>query len=278
MNKNKWLIVHSGPPKLAKKSNSKAIKVVKKEYGLTGYEITGGKTMNVKKVTVDRNTAASNKHDVTLSLHGVFYTSTLSNPEQSYEKVRKYVKHAWDYGHKLGSIPTVVHPGGSYKGELKDQITLVANRLQRLKKEVGSLEHIYLETMGKVMEFGEFAELYLIAQIVGCRICVDWAHLYARRTASYGKFTKKDVRLIISALEKLSWSNYQHHHISGIIVNPKYGEYKHVGLEESDFPYRMVIEELMSSQLEGRLVVESGKAECEDAVLLSKLVESYRVF
>jgi deoxyribonuclease-4 len=128
---------------------------------------------------------------------------------------------------------------------------------------------LYLETMGKVNCYGDFPELLYISQILNTRVCVDWAHLYARYMARNSVFSKSLVRLIINSLENTSWAKEQYFHLSGMEYDRR-GEVRHIPLEKSEIPWKMILDELMGSSLAGRIILESGSPKATDAILVNK--------
>jgi deoxyribonuclease-4 len=255
-----WLIGSSKVP-YDIKDNIHAIREIKSKFGLDTWELATIRKIDYSDKTVSNMLQASKDTNTPLSLHGEIYSGVLCNPDKTWDDIVRFVGNSLFYARDL-NCRVILHPGGSYHGELMPQIELVMSRLDKIIQYTGIRpEQIYLETTGKIREFGNFPEVYYISKIMGTRICTDFAHLYARRL---GDMPLEYVQSVISYLESFPWFNDQHIHISGMQFN-KHGEYKHMPIQSSGFDYRMVLNELKKSKLSGRIIVESGFEYCQDA-------------
>ena len=117
-------------------------------------------------------------------------------------------------------------------------------------------------------------ELLKIRKEIGCELCVDFAHLYAR---SIGKVNDYDqFREVLSHIEerlgKEALRN-MHIHMSGIHHGPK-GERHHLFLSDSGFNYLDVLKALKTFKSKGVVISESPNIE-DDALLMQKVYQGF---
>jgi len=255
--KNNWTVGSSGPPTKAKRSNNRGL-VLAAKSGYTAFEAPYGRSMLVADSTIESLHQVATEQGVALSLHGNYFTSVLNNPRKEQADCNKYVGLSVRLA-SLANVPVVIHPGGAYKGSVKSQLDLVTERLE-VSLYGYNPELVYLETCGKIDSFGHLLELVTIADRLGTRICVDIAHEYAKAIASNRPFGRNQIRTILTVLEDFTWAREgnAYFHLSGMKVNSG-GEDSHLPLDSNTVPYVTFIEELLASQLKGRIIVETDR-------------------
>lgn len=132
---------------------------------------------------------------------------------------------------------------------------------------------IALETAGKRSAIGSLPFLIDVASEVGAKICVDWAHLHAYGVGAL--FKEDDIIKVVDQVEKGLGSFHKHvpvMHISGIRYGAA-GEIEHVGLEESDLPWHLVVKILGEVGVIGKsiLTCESPKR-FDDVALIARVL------
>lgn len=233
--------------------------------GLDSYEYAcQAQNLNLAESKKSKVIELTKEHKVSFSLHGEFFSVKMCNEaEFNYFEHSRFITNSLYYA-KYWNCPVVLHPGGK-DNHNSTQLDFVVNNLGRAISEVGiDPSLVYLETMGKVSQFGNIQQLINISQILNTRICVDFAHLYAVYMVKYGMFTDYMVRDILNVMKELPFSNECYFHISGMEWNNK-GEVRHQELDKSDFPWKMVLDEIKSSNLTGTIIVESGRDGANDA-------------
>jgi deoxyribonuclease-4 len=264
---NRWLIGGNRLPLAAEKNVD--VPMVMAEYGLSAYEIAGGHGFNMTPPNVRSIRHNSEDCGVSITIHGMYAASLMSKPKVNYTRLFHYLNDGMYYGEELGGGAVVFHPGGRTEKNVETQLINTINVLiHTLSFSKFDPSLIYLETMDGSL-FGTFSELMKISEVVGTRICVDWTHLWARAQHGNRPFGKKEIRGILRELEGTDWRYEQYFHMSGATISSK-GEAEHCDLEASRFPYRMVLDEVMSSKLGGRIIVESGADHCTDALLVQE--------
>jgi endonuclease IV len=264
-----WLVGGNKLP-LNAKDNFQVAEVAN-SYGLTAYEIAGGRNIVFTTSSVKELLYSGKQHQVKLSLHGQYATTVLSTPAFDEELVMRFVGKALFYAHHF-QAPIVIHPGGKDRQD-ECQTSDVVTRLRWVLTESGyNLPHfLYLETMDG-SNFGTFSQLWKVSEELGTRITVDWTHLWARMTNSHVPYDKKFIRGVIHKLEATDWKDEMYFHLGGAEITPK-GEASHQNLEESLFPWQMVLDEIKASSLGGRIIVESNYYFQSDAQLVKEYLE-----
>ena len=124
------------------------------------------------------------------------------------------------------------------------------------------------EVMGKLSQFGSLEEvLELSAELDGVAPCIDFAHWHARRTGEFN--TYQEFTAVLSQIEERLGRdalNDMHIHVAGIEYG-KYGERRHLDLEDSDFRYVELLKALKDYNIKGLVICESPNLE-GDALLL----------
>ena len=254
----RWAVGFSGPPTYCKQSNLEGLREATRR-GFSLYESVHGRTDRVADKTLATMKEEATAAGVRLTVHGLYFTVVLSNPDQPLEKSIDFISRSIAIGEKLGGVPVVIHPGAKYRPNRDKQKWLVINRLSEVLLSGVNPDLVYLESMGKVDSFGNIIELLDIARVLGVRIVVDWAHEYAKLCAQGYSLTRKYIRWVIKELEYFPWARTDsHHHISGMEVNAG-GESKHLSIFTNTTPWELVLEELYSSRLGGTIIFESDR-------------------
>lgn len=237
-----------------------------KDQGLNAYQITIPFNMNLLPENMNKILADP---EIKIGFHAVNYTAHISS--NKYYAAENY-KH-WENTRKYSveyNIPAVIHVESKYWKDKGKQLESVLERLIRIIEDTDADPTLfYFENSGDKGQFGaNFMDLYNLGAVLNTRICVDWAHLYAIHQEN---FSEELVKRVCELLERTTWKNEQWMHISGIEVNSG-GEVKHVNLENSDFPYEMVLRILKESDLAGVIITESGYKDAHDSKLVQRLV------
>lgn len=253
-----WEVGASKRPAIVSKhkwETVEAIKALAEIYGMTTYELSGMTTkMNLEYPGKMYAQHLIEEHKVNFSLHAEFFTVVMCNEAKEYDEYS--MENSLTFA-KWFNCPIVVHPGGQLTNS-PTQLSHVINNLERAITNTGiDPTLIYIETMGKTDQFGTLLHCINIHKALGTRICVDWAHLYARYMADYGSFTKEMVQNTLEVMELLDFPQEQYYHISNIKFNHK-GEVKHLPFNETDFYWKMVLDEIKATNLSGRIIVECG--------------------
>jgi len=164
----------------------------------------------------------------------------------------------------------VTHLGflGGYKEE---EVKAIVE--DELGKILNSTEvQLLVENSGKRKAVGSLQFVVDLAEDLGVKICLDWAHLHAYTRG--GIRSEGDVVKVVDLIESRlgrfdEWVPVMH--ISGIKYGAS-GEIEHLGLQESDFNWYAVIKVLTESGINGILICESPKRWNGDLELLKKAI------
>lgn len=237
-------------------------------HGLTAFQVTTPRKVNFSQESVDAIVLNSQSNGITLGFHAENYTNVISGNKTFWEQIQKHWGNTIMYS-KAFNAPTVIHCGGNYWKDREKQLYTVVDRISRIIEETEAKpELLYLEVMGGINQFGaSLMDLLDLSKVLKTRVCVDWAHIYAVQQSN---FTPELVNRALRLLEQTDWKYEQWFHFSGMIYD-KDGEYQHIDLENSQFPYKMVLDQIKASDLAGVIITESGYENAHD----SKLIRDY---
>lgn len=242
-----------------------------RSMALDAFELGWVRSVRVSENTCSAIKAASDEHNVALSIHAPYYINLNANNEE-WPKSRKRLMDAAHYGYLAGATDIIFHPG-SYFGKPPEEVLSIAiPRLQGCIDDLREAQNpvtLRPETMGKAAMLGSLEDTLKMSQeIDGVEPCLDLPHLYARTgddsLNTYDEWIQTlehyESFLGTEALKRL------HIHLSGIEYGPK-GERKHLPLEESDLDLDAILQALRALECGGRIVCESPILE-EDATLI----------
>lgn len=225
------------------------------------------------------NVTDKNKHailearldnDFYLSAHGSHYINlNADDPEKQAQSAERIIKAA-EALTKVRGRTLVFHPGFYLKDTRAEAYGAIKENL--LKLPAMGVDY-RLETTGKGTQFGTLEELVSLCREVGsCRLCIDFAHIHARRNGglkSYDDFAQI-LRYVLAELGRPALDD-MHIHMGGIAYNEK-GEKRHLPLQESDFNYTACLKALKDFAVKGCVIAEGPLVE-KDALLLKSTFE-----
>ncbi|MBD3226740.1 MAG: TIM barrel protein [Candidatus Lokiarchaeota archaeon] len=223
--------------------------------------------------TIQKLNSISKKYNIKVSVHAPYYINLASQRNRiialSLKHILKSLRIASVFENYL-----VVHAGFYSDINRKKSIKRVKNNLKlllnKLREEKNlKIKYVALETPGRFSAIGSIQELLEICGVVGCSICIDWAHLYAKNPSN---ISRNSIIKIIDQIEKKIEVERWHMHISGIKRNNK-GEVKHCAFIKSFFPVDIVVNILKEVGIKGNLICESPKRLNKDT---NYLIEIYK--
>jgi deoxyribonuclease-4 len=166
--------------------------------------------------------------DIRLSVHAPYYINLASHDADKRKASRRRILDSCERAHHMGAENVVFH-AGFYQDRDREtvyrEIRKETRRLQRMIERRKWRVHLAPETMGKASQFSDLETLLRLERDTGCRICIDFAHLFA---LSQGQ---ADYHTILNQLGR---RRHLHAHFSGIVYGPK-GERNHVRLTQKFF-------------------------------------------
>ncbi len=252
-----------GSPQTSPESGTVAAIHHTRELGMDHLEIAWVQSVRVSDETCAAIKAASEKAQISLSVHAPYYINLNSQTEELMIKSDARLLAAIRRGAQAGARDIIFHPG-SYHSQPPEQVYERAKeKLLEITAIVRAegLSHITIrpETMGKSAMFGTLDEvLQLSRDVPGVMPCIDWAHLHARpgdgSFNSYAEFADALTR-VRAALGEDGMSKL-HFHLSGIAYTAK-GEKEHLPLNEADIRYRELLQAFVDFNVGGTAAVEA---------------------
>ncbi len=210
------------------------------EMGLDAYEYSFGRGINLSDETAMQIAKEAKMHNVQVSVHAPYYINFANPSDEMAEKSYNYVLNSCKKVALLGGERVVFHPASVGKMQRADAVALTHKRIECLVDRIyqNGLQNFTFcpETMGKINQIGDLAEVVEFCKIDKCLVpTVDFGHLNAR---TYGSIKTKDdyERLIVYMLENLGHEKVDklHVHFSKIEFSQG-GEVKHLTFEDTMF-------------------------------------------
>ena len=169
------------------------------------------------------------KIGISISVHAPYYINLAAKEKEKIIASKKRIIDSCERAHHMGGNYVVFHPGFLMGRKRSDVYEMIYQNIAELQDTLNSLGYknvkLAPETTGKISQFGDIDELLKIRKEIGCELCVDFAHLYARYQ---GNIDWKEI------FNKLKGIKHIHSHCSGIEFTDK-GERRHKILEKEFF-------------------------------------------
>lgn len=246
-----------------------------KELGLGCMEVEFVRGVTVGPERAVKIKEFAEKEGVALTVHAPYFINLASVELPKVHASKHRIIESARIGALMGARSVTFHP--AYYSERSPEETYAVVKkwmteiVTDLEKE-GIGIAISPETTGKGSQFGSLDENIKLAQeIPGVKLCVDFAHLYARsigKNNSYEEFMRI-LETIEKGLGKGALEEF-HIHTSGILYGGK-GELKHLELRNKDnkFNYKDLMRALKEKGVGGYLICESPVLE-EDALVMNQ--------
>lgn len=182
------------PLSTAKRDTAQGIARLR-ELGLDHMELEFVYSVYLKDSAYEEVRAATEEHDVSLSVHGSYYTNLASEDKQKWHaSITRLVKAA-QVGNVVGAKSITFHP--AFYGKRESDVVL-SQVVEALQKALAELEDTKImlapELTGKGSQFGTIEELVQIVKEFGgvnsktkVRFCIDFAHNHARQNGAFAE-------------------------------------------------------------------------------------------
>jgi deoxyribonuclease-4 len=207
--------------------------------------------------------ALAKEKGVVLSVHAPYYINLASDEKEKIVASKKRILDSCERADALGARNVVFHAGFYQKKTGAQTYRLVKKAMLEIQRKINKKRwpvKLCPEITGKPSQFGSLEELLKLMQDTGCGICVDFAHLYARRQGEI------DYTQILKKLPKSF-----HAHFSGIAYGEK-GERKHLKTTQKFF--EPLAEALIKSHVNVTLINESPRPH-KDAAMMKRVVTAH---
>ena len=258
------------------KSEESAVWV--KNLGLSCFEYSFGRGVNLSNERAESIGKAFKENGVEISVHAPYYINFANPEEENAVKSYSYVLQSAEKVKLMGGKRVVFHPASQGKMKREQAVELTIKRLETLRDiiyERGLENLIYCpETMGKLGQIGTIEEIVEFCKIDKIYTpAVDFGHINAREFGSLK--TEEDYqRRLEYMLDNLGYERMKnfHIHFSKIEYSAK-GEVRHLTFEDNHYgpsfePLSTVLKKL---KLEPFIICESAGTQDIDAVKMQNI-------
>ena len=211
---------------------------LKEVMGLSAYEYSFGRGINIGDDTAKSIGEEAKKYDIAISVHAPYFINFANPNEENAIKSYNYVLNSLAKLRLFSGNRLVVHTGSQGKLERKEALTLAKKRLITLKEMLIEQGYddmlICLEAMGKPAQIGSYEEVIDLCTIYDNYIpTLDFGHINA---VTHGTLkTQADYEKILQYMfDKLGEERAKkvHIHFSKIEYGQK-GEIRHLTLDDT---------------------------------------------
>lgn len=200
---------------------------------------------------------------ISLSVHAPYYINLASDEKEKIQASKQRILDSCQRAHAFGAKSVVFHAGFYQQKTAEQTYALIKKAILEIQKKISKNKwkvQLCPEVTGKPSQFGSVEELLKLKKETGCGICVDFAHLYARKQGKidYTKVLKKLPRKF-------------HAHFSGIEFGPK-GERKHLKTTKKFF--EPLAEALIQRKSDVTLINESPQP-YKDAAMMKRVLNTF---
>ena len=249
--------------------------------GLTAYEYSFGRGVNLSDEMAERIAAQAKQHGVAVSVHAPYFIN-LANPDPEKREVSfRYITESARLVRLLGGDRAVVHVGAIMKLSRAEALENCRKGLAEVYRRLDDMGlgdvHLCPETMGRPSQIGDLLETLAFCQMDARLIpCVDFAHLHA---LGHGALqTPEDFEPVLDAVERaLGPERAKHIHIHfSTIEYTAAGEKRHRTFAETGYGPRFehLAPLLKARGWTPRIICECKGTMAEDAASMRRIYES----
>ena len=250
------------------------------EQGLSAYEYSFGRGINVSDVKANEIGAKGREYDIAISVHAPYYINFANPSDEMAEKSYDYVIRSCQKVREFYGNRVVFHPASVGKMTRKDAVELTRTRLARLAeiiKSNGMNDCIFCpETMGKINQIGDVEEVTEFCKIADFYIpTIDFGHINARTYGSLKTVEDYD-RIITHLINNLGQERASkiHIHFSKIEYSSG-GEVRHLTFADTVFgpEFEPLAQVIKKHNLSTIVICESDGTQADDALAMKRIYE-----
>ena len=250
------------------------------EQGLSAYEYSFGRGINVSDVKANEIGAKGREYDIAISVHAPYYINFANPSDEMAEKSYDYVIRSCQKVREFYGNRVVFHPASVGKMTRKDAVELTRTRLARLAeiiKSNGMNDCIFCpETMGKINQIGDVEEVTEFCKIADFYIpTIDFGHINARTYGSLKTVEDYD-RIITHLINNLGQERASkiHIHFSKIMYGAG-GEVRHLTFADTVFgpEFEPLAQVIKKHNLSPIVICESDGTQADDALAMKRIYE-----
>lgn len=252
------------------------------DKGLSAYEYSCGRGVNIKQETAVIIGEEAKKYDVALSIHAPYYINLSSLEPDKQEASKRYALEALQAAQWMSAARVVFHPGACKNMDRLHALNIAKESLKELlqrQKEM-DLNAIKLcpETMGKKNQLGTLDEVLALCKLSDDLIpALDFGHINALGNGAIK--TQQDYSTILNQIENTLGADCLrkiHIHFSRIEYTQA-GEKKHWTLADTQYgpEFDPLAELLYKKAMRPIVICESRGTMAEDAISMKGMYETY---
>ena len=248
------------------------------EQGLTAYEYSFGKGINIGDAKANEIGAKAREYGVAISVHAPYYINFANPSDEMAEKSYKYVLNSCSKARQFYGNRIIFHASTVGRMTRFDAVELTKKRLRILADMIvaNKMDDCLFcpETMGRINQIGDTEEIVEFCKIADFYLpTIDFGHLNAR---TYGSLkTAEDYDKIVTYIINnlgMERASKMHIHFSKIEYS-KGGEVKHLTFEDKIFgpEFEPLAEVIYKHNLQPVIICESNGTQADDALTMKRI-------
>lgn len=251
------------------------------EQGLTAYEYSFGRGINISDDKCNEIALEAKKHGVQISVHAPYYINFANPSDEMAEKSYNYVLRSAEKARCFGGKRIIFHPSTVGKMTRADAVALTHKRLEILADLIvaNNMDDMIFcpETMGKINQIGNVEEVVSFCKIAPFYIpTIDFGHINARTHGSLATFDDYE-KLVLHVIEELGFerASKMHVHFSKIEYSTG-GEVRHLTFADQVYgpDFEPLARVFKKYNMEPVIICESDGTQADDAVEMKRIYES----
>lgn len=248
------------------------------EQGLSLYEYSFGRGINISTQKANEIGAEGIKHGVEITVHAPYYIN-LANPDETMvKKSFGYILNSAQKAREFYGNRVVFHPSTVGKLTRQQAVELTLSRMKKLADlvvEYGYTDCLFCpETMGKINQIGDVQEVVEFCKVADFFVpTIDFGHINARTYGSLKTADDYDV-LVKHVIDNLGYerANKMHVHFSKIEYSNG-GEVRHLTFADNVYgpEFLPLAKVLKKYKLEPHVVCESDGTQADDAMEMKRI-------
>lgn len=251
------------------------------KQGLSAYEYSFGKGINISDAKANEIGAKGREFDVAISAHAPYYINFANPSDEMAEKSYKYVLNSCKKVREFYGNRVIFHASTVGRMTRADAVALTKKRLAILAELIveNKMDDCLFcpETMGRINQIGDTEEIVEFCKIADFYIpTIDFGHLNARTYGSLKTVDDYD-RIVTHIINNLGFerASKMHIHFSKIEYS-KGGEVRHLTFDDKVFgpefdPLAQVIHKY---NLQPVVICESNGTQTDDALEMKRIYNS----
>lgn len=251
------------------------------KQGLSAYEYSFGRGINVSTDMANAIGEKGNQFDVEISVHAPYYINFANPSDDMAEKSYNYVLRSCQKVREFYGNRVVFHPASVGKMTRKEAVELTHKRMQTLANLIvdNHMDDCIFcpETMGKINQIGDVEEVVEFCKIADFYIpTIDFGHINAR---TYGSLkTAEDYeQIVLHIINNLGVerASKMHIHFSKIEYSAG-GEVRHLTFADTVYgpEFEPLAKILKKHNLSPVIICESDGTQADDAIEMKRIYDS----